>query len=78
MSDVLTEAIREVPVEIYDFTKDTPDGLLAGFYYSIPMPESVIREIPLHGPHETRGAALDAARAFIADCLTNHNDGTEE
>jgi hypothetical protein len=73
-------AVREVPIEIFDFLTDPPEGLLAGFYYSIPMPDEdkVARsEIPLAGPFADRAETLDAARDFIRDCLTDA-EGDEE
>jgi hypothetical protein len=80
MSDMTTAAVREVPIQIYDFM-EPPEGLLAGFYYSIPMSiEDKVAsiEIPLAGPFGSRGLALDAARDFIRDCLTDHNTGETE
>lgn len=69
-------ALREVPIEIYDFASNPAEGLEPGFYYNIPTPLST--EVFVAGPHPTRVAALDAARAFIQDCLTNYNEGTRE
>ncbi|MCK1543339.1 hypothetical protein IVB12_15595 [Bradyrhizobium sp. 179] len=80
MQNPVQAAVREVPILTFDFTTP-PDGLEAGFYYHIPMPDEdkvATAEIPLAGPYETRQLALDAARDFIRDCLTDMNTGEEE
>jgi hypothetical protein len=80
MQDPTQAAVREVPIEIFDFTEPT-EGLEPGFYYSIPMSiEDKVAgaEIPLAGPFGSRGLALDAARDFIRDCLTDHTTGETE
>jgi hypothetical protein len=81
MQDPTQAAVREVPIEIFDFTGSPPEGLEAGFYYTIPMSiEDKVAgsEIPLAGPYGSRGLALDAARDFVRDCLTNHTTGEED
>jgi hypothetical protein len=73
-------AVREVPIHIFDFT-EPPEGLLAGFYYNIPIPEdekASPNEVALEGPFKTRSDALDAARDFVRDCLTDQATGDEE
>lgn len=81
MSEPIQAAIREVPIQIFDFT--TPhEGIAPGFYYNIPFADEADlvnpNEVLLEGPFETRSAALDGARDFIRDCFTNHNEGTVE
>lgn len=81
MLDPVQAAVREVPIHIYDFAESPPEGLEAGFYYSIPMPaEDKIahEEIPLAGPYRTRQLAFEAARDFVRECLTDMNTGEEE
>lgn len=73
-------AVREVPIHIFDFTQPT-EGLEPGFYYNIPIPEgekATPNEVALEGPFESRSQALDAARDFIRDCLTDHATGETE
>jgi hypothetical protein len=80
MQEPTLAAVREVPIEIFDFT-EPQEGLASGFYYTIPMSieEKVSgAEIPLAGPYGSRGLALDAARDFIRDCLTDHTTGEVE
>ncbi len=74
-------AIREVPIQIFDFLSEPAEGLTPGFYFNIPVADedkASPNEVLLEGPFESRGATLDAARDFIRDCLTNHNDETVE
>jgi hypothetical protein len=74
-------AVREVPFQIFDFTATPPEGFEPGFYFDVPLaPTDKIHaaELFLDGPHETHAKALDAARDFIIDALTNHNTGTTE
>jgi hypothetical protein len=90
MQEPTQAAVREVPIEIYDFTRPERfaenghvayDVIQPGFYYSIPMHEDekvASGEIALAGPFSDRSAALDAARDFVRDCLTNHTTGEEE
>jgi hypothetical protein len=81
MQDPVQAAVREVPIHVYDFnTEDPPEGLARGFYYSIPIldEKATTEEIPLAGPYPTRNTAIDGARDFIRDCLTNQTTGEED
>lgn len=81
MSDPVQAAIREVPILVYDFLDNPPEGLLAGFYFNLPMPDDDKvnpAELFLDGPYASRALALDAAREFIQDALFNHKEGIEE
>lgn len=67
-------AVNEVPFEIFDFHLDTPEGLESGFYYAIPLAEEdkvAPDEVALAGPYPTKQEAIEAARDFIRDALTD-------
>lgn len=67
--DTLVE--NEIPVEVYDLTANAI-GFAPGYYYNIPLGDDERvhpSEVALAGPYETKALALEAARAFITDCL---------
>lgn len=71
MTKPFTTVINEVPIEIYDL-QDHPIPEQRGFYYNLPCDEDEKvhpAEIVLAGPHPTKEAALEAAKAFILDAL---------
>lgn len=64
------------PVDIYDLTSNAGLDVARGFYFHIPLdPETgeILRQsdavVHLAGPHDTRDAALEAARSFIREAL---------
>lgn len=79
IAQAVTAAVREVPFQIWDLTDTNTPDLKPGFYFNVPMPEEAkahSAEIFLEGPYDTRQQAFEAARAFVIDALTDHNQET--
>jgi len=69
---------QEILFRLFDFTSG-PEGFVEvmepGWYYDIPLDRSDESPIEaLEGPFPTSEAALEAAKAFIADADTDHRE----